>query len=76
MPYEDMRLVQNNMLVGVAPELIGDTPSEMMAISTGRGENFVVQGVVRRGRGHVGYPRHCTYVMYFKISQLFIVCPL
>lgn len=47
LPYEDMRLVQNNMLVGVAPELIGNTPSEMTAISTGRGENFVVQGVVR-----------------------------
>ena len=40
------------MLVGVAPELIGDTAAEMRAISAGRGreEQFVVQGVVRRGR--------------------------
>ncbi|CAM9321707.1 unnamed protein product, partial [Ascophyllum nodosum] len=50
--YEDARLVHNNMLVGVAPELIGDTAAEMRAISAGRGreEQFVVQGVVRRGR--------------------------
>lgn len=35
------------MLVGIAPELIGDTPEEMRAISTGKGDQFVVQGVLR-----------------------------
>ncbi|CAM9671001.1 unnamed protein product, partial [Laminaria digitata] len=44
---EDKQLVQNNMLVGIAPELIGDTPEEMRAISTGKGDQFVVQGVLR-----------------------------
>ncbi|CAN0399608.1 unnamed protein product [Ectocarpus sp. 12 AP-2014] len=43
---EDKRLVQTNMLVGVAPELIGNTANEMRAISTGR-DHFVVQGVLR-----------------------------
>ncbi|CAM9123692.1 unnamed protein product [Ectocarpus sp. 4 AP-2014] len=43
---EDKRLVQTNMLVGVAPELIGNTANEIMAISTGR-DHFVVQGVLR-----------------------------
>lgn len=47
LPAEDKRLVQSNLLVGVAPELIGDTADEMMAISSGRGEHFVVQGIVR-----------------------------
>lgn len=44
---EDKQLVQNNMLVGIAPELIGNTPEEMRAISTGKGDQFVVQGVLR-----------------------------
>ncbi|CAM9670824.1 unnamed protein product, partial [Hapterophycus canaliculatus] len=43
---EDKRLVQTSMLVGIAPELIGNTANEMMAISTGR-DHFVVQGVLR-----------------------------
>lgn len=49
---EDKRLVQTNMLVGVAPELIGNTANEIMAISTGR-DHFVVQGVLRSGGTHV-----------------------
>eukprot|EP00752_Nemacystus_decipiens_P001480 g1455.t1 len=43
---KDRRLVQTNMLVGVAPELIGNTADEIVAISTGR-DHFVVQGVLR-----------------------------
>lgn len=45
---KDRRLVQTNMLVGVAPELIGNTADEIVAISTGR-DHFVVQGVLRSG---------------------------
>eukprot|EP00904_Undaria_pinnatifida_P010466 jgi/Undpi1/654/HiC_scaffold_10.g04118.m1 len=47
LPDEDKQLVQNNMLVGIAPELIGNTPEEMRAISSGKGDQFVVQGVLR-----------------------------
>ena len=36
------------MLVGVAPELIGNTADEIVAISTGR-DHFAVQGVLRSG---------------------------
>lgn len=43
----DKRLVQTSMLVGVAPELIGNTAEEIRAISTGKGEHFIVQGVLR-----------------------------
>lgn len=43
---QDKRLVQTSMLVGIAPELIGNTASEIMAISAGR-DHFVVQGVLR-----------------------------
>lgn len=46
---EDKQLVQNSMLVGVAPELIGDTADEIRDISTGKGERFIVQGVLRSG---------------------------
>ena len=45
---EDKRLVQTSMLVGIAPELIGNTAEEMMAISKGR-DHFIVQGVLRSG---------------------------
>ena len=45
---KDRRLVQTNMLVGIAPELIGNTADEIVAISTGR-DHFVVQGVLRSG---------------------------
>lgn len=51
LPDEDKQLVQNNMLVGIAPELIGNTPEEMRAISSGKGDQFVVQGVLRSGKG-------------------------
>lgn len=49
---KDRRLVQTNMLVGVAPELIGNTADEIVAISTGR-DHFVVQGVLRSGDAFV-----------------------
>lgn len=45
---KDRRLVQTNMLVGVAPELIGNTADEIVAISTGK-DHFIVQGVLRSG---------------------------
>lgn len=44
---EDQRLLQADMLVGIAPELIGDTPEEVRDISKGMGKRFVVQGIVR-----------------------------
>lgn len=44
---EDQRLLQANMLVGIAPELIGDTPEEVRDISKGMGRRFVVQSIVR-----------------------------
>lgn len=40
--------MQTNMLVGVAPELIGNTADEIVAISTGK-DHFIVQGVLRSG---------------------------
>lgn len=52
LPDEDKRLLQSNMLVGIAPELIGDTPSEMRAISIGKGEHFIVQEILRSGDIH------------------------
>lgn len=45
---EDKRLVQTSMLVGIAPELIGNTADEIMAISRGK-DHFIVQGVLRSG---------------------------
>lgn len=45
---KDRRLVQTNMLVGIAPELIGNTAEEIVAISTGR-DHFIVQGILRSG---------------------------
>lgn len=40
------------MLVGIAPELIGNTADEMLAISTGN-DHFIVQGVMRSGKQHL-----------------------
>lgn len=49
---QDRYLMKDDLLVGIAPELVMDTPSELRAVSKGAGARFVVQGIVRSNLTH------------------------